>query len=214
MDSHGAGHLGDPHDGVLHHPAGHHHEVVQLVDDDHDVREPVEHVLFEAPRVELLAIRFDIADPGVGEQVVAAIHLRHRPLESVRRLLRAGDHTSEQVRHVVVLSELDPLGVDQDQADFVRSRPHEDRCEDRVDTRRLPRPGGAGNQHVRQLGQPDETSPATHILAQRNEHGVEVLACFGSREDVPERHHLPMAVRHLDTDGALSRNRREDPNVG
>ena len=98
-----------------------------------DVGEPVKHLLFEAAGVVLLAVRLDIANPGVGEKVVATIHLRHGPLQGVGRLLRAGDHTGEQMGHIVVLPKFDPFGVDQDQTDFVRSRPHENRGEQRID---------------------------------------------------------------------------------
>ena len=39
VDADGAGHLGDAHDGVLDVAGRHHHQVVQLVDDDEDERQ-------------------------------------------------------------------------------------------------------------------------------------------------------------------------------
>ena len=61
----------------------------------------------------------DVADADLGEQVVAALHLVHRPGQGVGRLLRVGDDLGEQVGQAVVLAELDPLGVDQDEPDLV-----------------------------------------------------------------------------------------------
>ena len=67
VDTHRTGHLGDPHDGILDHTPGDHHEVVELIDDDHDVREPVEHLLVEPARIVCLAIRVDVPHARVGE---------------------------------------------------------------------------------------------------------------------------------------------------
>ena len=77
-----------------------------------------------ARRVELAAVERrvvagDVAEADLGEQVVATLHLRHRPAERVGRLLRVGDDLGEQVRQPVVLAHLDPLGVDEDHAHLV-----------------------------------------------------------------------------------------------
>ena len=55
----------------------------------------------------------------LGQQVVAALHLLDRPGQRVGRLLRVDDHRGQQVGKPVVLAELDPLGVHQDQAHLV-----------------------------------------------------------------------------------------------
>ena len=57
--------------------------------------------------------------PDLGQQVVTALHLVHGPGQGVGGLLGVGDDGGEQVRQAVVLAELDPLGVDQDQANLV-----------------------------------------------------------------------------------------------
>ena len=71
--------------------------------------------LIEGARIELLSVAGDVASPGICDQVVAAVHLGHRPLEGVVGLLGIGDDPSEQVGHTVVLTQLDSLGIDHDQ---------------------------------------------------------------------------------------------------
>jgi len=87
-----------------------------------------------------------LPDADLGEELVAHVHLAHGPVERVRGLLRIGHDLGQQVRHVVVLPELDPLGIDQDEPYVVRRRAHEDRRDDAVDAARLPSAGRARDQ--------------------------------------------------------------------
>jgi hypothetical protein len=80
-------------------------------------------------------------------------------------------HLREQVGEAVVLAELDHLRVDQDHADLVGCRAHQDRGDDRVDAGRLARAGGPGDEDVGHAGQvADLGAPAdvaTHGHGQR-----------------------------------------------
>ena len=76
-----------------------------------------------------------VAHPELSEEVVAALHLSHRPVEGVGRSLWVDHYLREQVRQAVVLSELDALRVDEDKAYVVGRRTHQDRCDHRVDAR-------------------------------------------------------------------------------
>ena len=107
VDADGAGHLGDAADRLLDVAGRHHHEVVELVDHDEDVRagagtrpapRRVSGSTFELAAVERGVVAVDVADADLGEQVVATLHLLHRPGERVGRLLRVGDDLGEQVR--------------------------------------------------------------------------------------------------------------------
>ncbi len=152
VDADGAGHLGDAADRVLDVARRHHHEVGQLVDHHEDERQARErahdlaarrHVVGQVAAVVGGVVAGDVAEADLGEQVVAALHLPHRPGQRVGGLLRVGDHLGEQVRQPVVLPHLDPLGVDEDHAHLVGRRAHEDRGDDRVEAARLARAGGA-----------------------------------------------------------------------
>ena len=116
VDADGAGHLRDAADAGLDVARRDHHEVVELVDDDHDERQPL--VALAGGRVgivlgrQLAAVEHrvvarDVAHADLGEQLVAHVHLAHGPVERVRRLLRVGDDLGEEVRQVVVGAELD-----------------------------------------------------------------------------------------------------------
>ena len=125
----------------------HHHQVVELVDDDDDVRQPLERrpvgsVALGGPSqpssrrpwpaelaaVERGVVAGDVAEADLEQQVVAALHLLHRPPQRVGRLLRVGDRLREQVGQPVVLAHLDLLGVDEDQAHLVGRGAHEHRA--------------------------------------------------------------------------------------
>src|SRR5690606_38234604 len=62
VDPHRTGHLGDADDGLLDFAARHHHQVVELVDHHHDVREAVEALGVETALVQLLPVALDVPD--------------------------------------------------------------------------------------------------------------------------------------------------------
>ena len=114
-----------PGDRLLDVARGDHHQVVELVDDDDDVRQPLRLAgsltasASIAALVERRVVPADVAEADLGQQVVAALHLLDRPAEGVGRLLRVGDRLREQVRQAVVLAHLDLLGVDEDEPHLV-----------------------------------------------------------------------------------------------
>ena len=110
VDTNGPGHLGDADDGLLDLAAGHHHQVVELVDDHDQVGEAIEAFLGQQARIKFLPIADDVAHLGIGQEVVATIHLAHRPLQGLGRLLGVGDHPGEQVGNPVVLPSSTRLG--------------------------------------------------------------------------------------------------------
>ena len=118
-------------DRVLDFGRGDHHQVRELVDHAEDVRQRRVAVLL-AVAVELA----EVAAAGLAHDPVAGLHLADQVGEDVGGQARRGDHRRQQVRHVLVVVELDLLRVDQDQADLVRRGLHQDRGEDRVDAAR------------------------------------------------------------------------------
>ena len=61
MNADSSGHLSDTNDRVFHLTPSHHHEIVELVDDDHEIREPVEAVGIKIASGQFLAISSDVA---------------------------------------------------------------------------------------------------------------------------------------------------------
>ena len=175
VDADGPRHLRDAADARLDVACGHHHEVVELVDDDHDERQALVALAGvgiglvlgrQLAAVEHRVVAGDVAHTDLGEQLVAHVHLAHGPVERVRRLLRVGDDLGEQVREVVVGAELDPLGVDEDEAHLVGRVAHQQRRDDRVDAAGLARAGRARDEHVRERGDVEHHRLARDVAAE------------------------------------------------
>ena len=94
----------------------------------------------------------DVLRAGVGEQLVAPLHLVDRPPQRVRRLLHVGDDRQQHVRDAVERRELDDL---RDRSSSRRSssgvRFDEQRREHDVEADALAGAGRAGDDHVRHL---------------------------------------------------------------
>ena len=106
----------------------------------------------------------DVARADLGELVVALVHLARHPLQRAHHPFDLDHHRRQQVRDAVVAGQLDPLGVDQDQAQVVGGVVQQQAAQDGVDAHRLAGAGGAGDQQVRhgvQVG--DLGCPATSL---------------------------------------------------
>ncbi len=101
MDPHGAGHLGDPADGLFDVSRRNHHEVVELVHDHENERQPLvltngvvgqkRWVLAQVAAVVGRVVAGDVAHADFGEQVVPTLHLGHRPGQRVGRFFGVDD---------------------------------------------------------------------------------------------------------------------------
>ena len=209
--------LRDTADGVLDFLCGDHHQVGQLVDDDDDLRQHL--ILLRMTVLGLLCfglfgthevvIADQIAHLMVREQLVAAFHLTDRPVERTGGLFRVGNDRNQQVRNAVVVAQLDHLRVHHDEADLLRRGLVQQRNQHGVDAHRLTGAGGAGNQHVRHLGNVTDDRLAGDVLA--NSKGQ---AAFRIRErrradTLADKDGIDRLVRHLDADRNLIRDRRD-----
>ena len=114
--------------------------------------------------------------------------------------------------HVLVVVELDLLGVDEDEAHLVGRGLHQDRGEDRVDAAALARAGGAGDQHVRHLRDVGPDRVAVDPLAEPGDQRRGLLRPAGV--DVAEADDAAARVRDLDADRLFARDRGQDADVG
>ena len=183
------GHLGDSGDRLFDIARRDHHEVGEFVDDDEHERQALVlewlAVLVDLTQSRLhgalvdgLVVARDVAEADLVEQVVPAFHLPHCPCERIGGLARIGDGCGEQVRCLVVLAHLDSLRVDQDHADLLRRGAHQDRGQQRVETRRLASASGAGDQHVGHRGQVDHDVLAVDVATDGHLERVGGLAGF------------------------------------
>ena len=71
-----------------------------------------------------------VPHPHLGEDLVAALHLVHAPLQRPDHLPRIGHHRHDEVRQLVVHLHLDDLRVDHDEAQFIWAKLEEHRSDD------------------------------------------------------------------------------------
>ena len=209
MDADGTRLLREADDAVLDLGWRDHHQVGELVDHDEDVRQRVlGTATFDARLVEL----DDVAAAGGAELLVAAFHLADHVHQGGGRALHVRHDGREQMRDRLVVVQLDPLRVDQDHLDLVRRGVQQDRDEHGVERAGLTGAGGAGDQHVRHLGEVGVHVVAADVLAEPDGQG----AAAGRERalDVAERHEVRRRVRNLDADGLLAGDRGEDADVG
>ena len=207
VDADGARLLREADDRVLDVCGRDHHQVGELVDHAQDVRQRR-----LAPRFARLVELRQAARARQRHRAVALLHLSDKVLQRVGGHPRAGDHGGEEMGDRLVVVELDLLGVDQHEAQFVRAGAQQDAREHRVDRARL---AGAGRARHKQVGHLREVGPdrlARDVLAEPHCQRRPVLR--GLLVDVAEAHDLAAGVGDLDPDRLLARDRREDADVG
>ena len=129
VDADCARHLREAGDGRLDVLGGGHHEVGEFVDDEDDVRQ-----FREALGDRLGIVAGEIADGFFGEDGVAALHFADEPLQGLDGLLGIGDDRMDEVREIAIDGELDDLGVDEDEFEFVGAEAVNQRKNEIADT--------------------------------------------------------------------------------
>ena len=177
MDARRASHLGQPADRILHVVGSDHHQVGKLVDDDDDIRQAPQPGLSAIKRV----VTFDIPRAGLGEHLVALLHLDDDFLKRKRGAPRIGHDRREQMGNAVVHVELDHLGIDHQQLHFIGLRFVQDARNNAVDADRFTRTRRARDEQMRHFGQVADDRLTGNIPAERD-------GQLGGR--IPERRRL------------------------
>ena len=160
-----------------------------------------------------LLVAGDVTDAVLGQDVVAAFHLLDGPVQCTGRLTRVHHNRSQQVGQVVVLTEFDALGVNENEADFVGRRAHNERRDERVDAGTLSGAGSSRDEYVGHLGQVDNDRLSRDVSAQGHVEGVGGRYGFIRGEEIAERDESALTVRDFDADSRATGNRRQDAHV-
>jgi hypothetical protein len=155
------GELRDARDLLLHLDRRLEHEVRQLVDDEHHVRDAVRAGV-------LLVVLTDVPGARPGEQPIAAVHLPDHPVQGVDDLLRVGHHRRDEVRDVAEGGEVDALEVADEQAHVVGRRVEEEAAEDRADVDALPRAGLPRDEEMGHRAEVEHDRRARNVAAERD----------------------------------------------
>jgi hypothetical protein len=213
--------------------AGGHHQVGELVDDHHDLRQDLVfellHLVFRLAGLlvvaglhaaaERLALGLGLAHLGVeaGELAhadrrhhpVALLHLLDRPFERADRLGGLGHDGREEVRDVVVDAELQHLGIDHDHPALLGRQPVEQRQDHAVEADRLARAGGAGDEQVRHRREIGDDRIAGDVLAQDQRQRGDLVLEGVAGDQLGQDHHLALGVGKLDADHAAAGDGRD-----
>ena len=178
-------------DQLLHLLADDHHQIRELVDNDHDegqagqvldvLRHDAGHPLrdlLHANRIldrlacigSLLDLAVETADVAHAEQrhqLIAPLHLRNAPAQRIGRLFHVGDHRREQMRNALVHRQFEHLRIDHDHAHVFGHRLVQQAQDHGVDAHRLARSGRACDQKVRHARQIRGHRTAADVLAER-----------------------------------------------
>ena len=148
----------------------------------------------------------DLTNVKALEDLQAALHLGHGPLQRAGSLLRLGHHGHVQMRQAIVACELDALGIDHDQAHVLGKRAHEQGRDNGVDHHRLTGTRGTGDQQVGHLGEVGDDRRALGIAAD----GELERTALNIGQHVTQVDVLALAVRNLDAHQRRTRDRGKD----
>ncbi len=208
-DHHEVGHFVDNHDDIGH---GFEIEFFRLVDRLAGIA--VEAGLYRARNRLALFLRqtdtlveaVNIAHADLRHLAIAVFHFAHGPFERDNGLLRVRHNRRQQMRNAVIDGKLQHLGVDHDEAEFLRRHAIEQRQDHGVDRNRLARAGGARNQNVRHLGNIGNDRLAIDGLAECQRKLRLRLLKVAARQHLTQIDHFALRVRQFDTDRVAPRN--------
>ena len=195
VHAHGTGHLGNATDRPLHLVRRGHHQIGQLVDDDHNIRQRLVPLGDQAP-----VVGVDVARPGAVQQPVAAFHLPGGPIEHTNHPLQLDHHRRPQMRDAIVGGQFNHLGIDHDELYLGRRPCTQQSGDNRIDTNTLARTGCPGDEQMRHGGQIDGHRATGHVLSQRDgQRPFDALEHLGFQHRA-ERHQRNIGIWHLDAD--------------
>ncbi len=201
-----------------------HHQVGELVDDHHDLRQSLEvELLLLVERMarigvvagldaaaEALALGFrdlyllverrKAAHAHRRHHSIALLHLLDRPFERADRLGGLGHHRREQVGDAVIDAEFEHLGIDHDHPALLGIEPIEQRRDHAVEAHRLARAGGAGDEQMGHRCEIGDHRIAEDVLA---EHDGKLSGAVLERltgDQLGQQHRFPFGVGQLDPD--------------
>src|SRR6266550_466221 len=193
VNADGAGKLRDAADQLFDLTGGDHHQVGQLVDHDHDVRQPPGELLRG-----LVVVGGDVPHTLGRKQLVTTIHLRHGPAQGRRGLVRFDQHGQSEMRQAVVAGQLDALGVDQEKTHVFGRDLEQQAGDERVDADALALARRAGDEQVRHAREVGDDRLARDVVAKAQRELVASLAKRGGFDDLANRDEARRLVRHLD----------------
>ena len=157
-------------DAVFYVASRNHHQVIQLINHNQDVRNAIKtliSVLFfrQIATVVRSVVTNDVSETSLNQQVVASLHLFDCPTQRIGSLLWVCYWRREQVWQPRVLRHFNLLWVNQNHLHLIRSRTHQHRRDDAVNRTRLTSTRGTSNQHVWSCRDIEKHCPTSNVFA-------------------------------------------------
>ena len=116
------GHLGQTADGFFHLALSHHHQVCQLVYNDHHLvqkRFCIGRILLFFSS-QMFIVAFNIADIVIRKFLITVIHLLHCPAQRIGSFSGICNNRNQQMRNPIIDTQFHHLGIHHDQLHFFR----------------------------------------------------------------------------------------------
>ena len=132
--------LSQANNGIFHFFASYHHEVCQLVHNDHNQRKRnlfifrLTCIVFSY----LSIVSCNIASTDLRKELITIFHFIYHFLQSSTRLARVSHNRDKQVRNIIINRQFNHFGIDHHELDFIWSCFHENTSNNAVDCNRFP----------------------------------------------------------------------------
>ncbi len=154
MHTSSPGHLGQAGNRCFHVLGGYHHQVCQLIDNDHNIGQ------FFFGNLVIGDKRFD---PHLLQQLVAPLHLANRPDQSPACHLGFHNHRMQQMGNTFIHRQFNPFGINQQQTNLIRRCLEQNGGDKCINGNRFTGTGGPGNKQVGHAGKIRHHRPAYDI---------------------------------------------------
>ena len=198
-----------------------HHQVCKFINHEHHVWQflgnacPFSVALRLHPDAQFvfakLVVALDVLDAGVLQELVALFHLADGPLNDSSSLGHISDHGHHQVGDLAELRHFHHLWIDQAELQFIWSLGVEPTHDDGVHAHALAAAGGAGDQHVRLLGEVQDQRLARRVLSK--EHWQSHAGSGWTTHQFLQAHLFALWIRYFNANCAAADEVVDDANV-
>ncbi len=131
---------------MLHLVKAGHHQVGQLIDDEHHVGQLIR-------ALAVLVVTLNVAGTGGGQCLVPLVHFLTQPAQRAQSPLGINDYRGGQMGDAVVRRKLNALGIDHDKSGIERGIVEQHATDNGIETDRFAAPGSPSDKQVRHPGQ-------------------------------------------------------------
>ena len=202
-------------DGVLYLTRGNHHQICQLVDNDHDLWQLLRcrRIVSHTGSLDLLVVALQITHTVFGKFIIAVGHFRDCPVQRTGRFFRVGDDRNEQMWNTIVNAQFYDLRVDHDQLDILRLCLIENAHNQRIDADGFSGSGRSRDQKMRHLCDICHNGLSADIFSDGKRQIGLVLFKFVCLQQIPQHNGAVLTIRDFNTNRRFAGNRCFDPDV-